>query len=159
MFPGFPRPTNISKWRNAIRAAEAGEQVLLHKSMASILSPVDLYDRGDDFRWIHKVSEIRRCKQKKWLHEVPHGVAPKAPIVMLGFTKFEYSSKIICIPCYDGRFVVCCHVLYTVLCCCKHYSKIVVVMFVNRCGRSTSWRLYTQPYWYSHQRPKEIKNS
>ena len=97
-FPGFDPPSDSLRWNQALLQAWRGEQVLLSRVLKVIKTPFDLHQGDEKFKWIHRVAEHHVSIHTNWLDDIADvstSQPDKAPIVMLGFSKFEKSGKYI----------------------------------------------------------------
>ena len=98
-FPGFGPPTDARRWSEALTQASRGEQILLSKVLEAIRSPFDLHEADIEFKWIHKVAEYHMSKgTSNWRNDIwfyPRVHQDKAPIVMMGFHKFDRSGGMV----------------------------------------------------------------
>ena len=103
-FAGFEAPDDALRWNQALLQAARGEQVLLERVLQVIRAPTDLFENDKDFRWLHRMADLHKSATKEdgWLKDLGpfmHSRHPqqqrggaRAPIVMLGYRKFEHQN-------------------------------------------------------------------
>lgn len=96
-FADFDPPTNVLRWNQALLQAARGEQVLLERVLRVIRSPTDLFENDKNFKWLHHAADFRKSatKEDNWLTELQFVKGQRAPVVMLGYRKFEH-------PLFEG---------------------------------------------------------
>ena len=96
-FGGFEAPADALRWNQALMQASRGEQLLLSKVLKVIRSPFDLHEGDNSFKWIHRVVELHKSKDTNWLNDIERSnskhLKDKAPIVMLGYRKYDRAGR------------------------------------------------------------------
>lgn len=91
-FADFEPPSDALRWNQALLQAARGEQVLLERVLRVIRSPTDLFENDKNFKWLHGVADFRKSstKEDNWLADLSWVKGTRAPVVMLGYRKFEH---------------------------------------------------------------------
>ena len=100
-FAGFEAPNDALRWNQALLQAARGEQILLERVLQVIHTPTDLFENDKHFRWVHRMADLHKSATKEdgWLTNLGPFMHPRhqqrgsrAPIVMLGYRKFEHEN-------------------------------------------------------------------
>ena len=91
-FVDFEPPSDALRWNQALMQAARGEQVLLERVLRVIRSPTDLFESDKSFKWLHRVADFHKSstKEDNWLTDLSRVKGTRAPVVMLGYRKFEH---------------------------------------------------------------------
>jgi hypothetical protein len=100
-FIGFDPPTDDIRWKQAIKDAASGKQILLKKVNEQIKSFSEIVDGDINFKWVHRFSDAFIHDFAGFKHLNLNATALDgrvAPITLLGYHTYEY-------PNFMGRYI------------------------------------------------------